>query len=48
MIPWLACGVILWLLTGLTADEWLGFAVFIGAASIVYLGTRSLRTRSAA
>ena len=48
VIPWLACGVILWLLTGLTADEWLGFAVFVGAASVVYVGTRSLRTRSAA
>ena len=43
-VPWLACGVIVWVLTGLTRDEWLGFAVCMGAASIVYVGTRSLRT----
>jgi basic amino acid/polyamine antiporter, APA family len=48
LTPWLACGVILWLLTGLTVDEWLGFAVCIGAASLAYAATRGLRTRSAA
>jgi APA family basic amino acid/polyamine antiporter len=48
LTPWLACGVILWLLTGLTADEWLGFAVCIGAASLAYVATRGLRPRPAA
>jgi amino acid transporter len=38
--PWLACAVIAWLLTGLTADEWLGFAVCVGLASLPYALTR--------
>jgi amino acid transporter len=37
VVPWLACAVIVWLLTGLTADEWLGFAASLAAASLVYL-----------
>jgi len=48
LTPWLACGVILWLLTGLTVDEWLGFAVCIAAASLAYVATRGLRRGSAA
>jgi APA family basic amino acid/polyamine antiporter len=40
VVPWLACGVIVWLLTGLTRDEWLGFLVCLGAGSLVYLLTR--------
>lgn len=35
-VPWLACGVIAWLLTGLTIDEWLGFGLCLGTASGVY------------
>ena len=38
--PWLACGVIAWLLTGLTASEWLGFAVCVTAASLPYFIAR--------
>jgi APA family basic amino acid/polyamine antiporter len=37
IVPWLACGVILWLLTGMTRDEWLGFGACIAAASITYV-----------
>ena len=40
VVPWLACAVILWLLTGLTFDEWLGFGVCVAAASITYLAVR--------
>lgn len=40
VVPWLACGVILWLLTGMTRDEWLGFGACIAAASITYLAVR--------
>jgi basic amino acid/polyamine antiporter, APA family len=40
VVPWLACGVIVWLLTGLTRDEWLGFGVCLGIGSIAYVGTR--------
>jgi APA family basic amino acid/polyamine antiporter len=40
IVPWLACGVIVWLLTGLTRDEWLGFGVCLIVASLVYVGTR--------
>jgi len=42
IVPWLACGVIIWLLTGLTADEWLGFAVCVAAASVAYLARRTV------
>ncbi len=38
-VPWLACAVIVWLLTGLTRDEWLGFGVCIAAASVAYAVT---------
>jgi amino acid transporter len=40
IVPWLGCGVIAWLLTGLTRDEWLGFGVCLIVASLAYLGTR--------
>jgi len=40
LVPWLACAVILWLLTGLTGDEWLGFGICIVSASIVYAVAR--------
>ena len=40
VVPWLACGVILWLLTGMTRDEWLGFGACIAAASIAYVAVR--------
>jgi amino acid transporter len=46
VIPWLACGVIVWLLTGLARDEWLGFAACIVGGTVVYVGTgRSRRER---
>jgi amino acid transporter len=38
--PWLACAVIAWLLTGLTASEWLGFAVCVTVASLPYFIAR--------
>lgn len=44
VVPWLACAVILWLLTGLTRDEWLGFVVCIAAGTLVYFVTRSARS----
>jgi APA family basic amino acid/polyamine antiporter len=34
--PYLAVPVILWLLTGLTPGEWLGFGACVAAASLVY------------
>jgi amino acid transporter len=43
VVPWLACGVIVWLLTGLTRDEWLGFGACLAAGSLVYLLTRRRR-----
>ena len=36
IVPALACGVIAWLLTGVNADEWIGFGACVGTASIVY------------
>ena len=41
--PFLAVPVILWLLTGLTRAEWLGFGACVAAASVVYLIARSRR-----
>jgi amino acid transporter len=40
MMPWLACGVILWLLTGLTRGEVIGFAACVAVASLPYLFSR--------
>jgi amino acid transporter len=41
VVPVLACGVILWLLTGLKPAEWLGFGACILIASIVYFVRQS-------
>ena len=45
IIPWLACGVIVWLLTGLTRDEWVGFGACFAAGSLIYAVTREHRAR---
>jgi len=45
--PFLAMPVILWLLTGLTRDEWIGFAAVVAAGSLVYMMTRSSHRRTA-
>lgn len=42
-VPWLACGVIAWLFTGVTRDEWLAFGALLAAASVVYVATRGVR-----
>jgi amino acid transporter len=41
VVPWLAGAVILWLLTGLTFDEWLGFGTCVGIATAIYFAVRS-------
>ncbi len=43
VVPWLACLVIVWLLTGLTRDEWLGFGACVLVGSLLYVATRSRR-----
>lgn len=45
-VPALACGVILWLLSGLTADEWAATALCIAVVSALY-GVRTRTTRLA-
>ena len=45
-VPWLACGVIAWLLTGLTRDEWLGFGGCLALASLVYFFTLGVRGKA--
>jgi amino acid transporter len=40
VVPWLACAVIVWLLSGLTRDEWLAFAVCVAAGTALYTATR--------
>ena len=41
IVPALACGVIVWLVTGLTLNEWLGFGVCVAAGTVVYFVARS-------
>lgn len=42
IVPLLACGVIAWLLTGVTLNEWLAFGACITIASLVYVGRQSI------
>jgi amino acid transporter len=46
-IPWLATGVILWLLSGMTAGEWAAFGICLSAAALVYLATSKSRSAPA-
>ena len=41
--PFLAVPVILWLLTGLTRDEWLGFGACVAVGSLAYVVARGRR-----
>ena len=43
LVPWIACAVILWLLTGVTSVEWLGFVICVGVASLIYNLNRAAR-----
>jgi amino acid transporter len=43
-MPWLACAVILWLLTGLTRGEVIGFAACVAIASLPYVLSRRATT----
>ncbi len=43
--PFLACGVILWMLTGIKAEEWLALAVALGLATGLFLATAPARAR---
>lgn len=43
VVPWLACGVIAWLLTGLNRGEWLAFGACVAIASLIYVGTKGSR-----
>lgn len=45
VVPWLACAVILWLLTGVTSMEWLGFLICVAIASMIYGVTRTARRK---
>jgi APA family basic amino acid/polyamine antiporter len=36
VLPWAACLVILWLLTGLTLNEWIAFGVCVAIGSVLY------------
>jgi amino acid transporter len=41
VLPWITCAVIIWLLTGLTSFEWLGFVICVGIASLIYVLRRT-------
>jgi basic amino acid/polyamine antiporter, APA family len=47
IVPVLACGVIMWLLTGLRRDEWLAFGGCVLAASLIYMVRQSAVAASA-
>ena len=47
VVPWLACAVIIWLLSGASGSEWLAFGACVAAGSVIYLATRSRRAASA-
>ncbi len=46
VVPWLACAVIAWVLTGLTRDEWIAFIACLTAASLVYFFTLGVRHKA--
>jgi APA family basic amino acid/polyamine antiporter len=46
IVPLLACGVIAWLLTGLTRNEWIGFGACVAVATLVYFIRRSAAAAS--
>jgi len=37
ILPWLTCVVIVWLVTGLKIEEWIGFGVCLVIASVLYV-----------
>jgi len=45
VVPWIACAIILWLLTGVTSLEWLGFVICVGVASLIYNVNRAAQPR---
>jgi amino acid transporter len=45
VVPWIACAVIVWLLTGVSSVEWVGFVICTAVASMVYAVTRIARRR---
>jgi basic amino acid/polyamine antiporter, APA family len=45
VVPWLATAVIVWLLSGMTGDEWLAFGVCLLTAALIYFATRRRRLR---
>ena len=45
-VPWLACAVIIWLLTGVSPGEWVAFLICVGGASLLYAAARSRGSRS--
>ena len=47
-VPWLACAVIAWLFTGVTAGEWAAFAAVIVVGSLIYAVSWTRRARLAA
>jgi len=44
-VPWIACAVIVWLLTGMTPSEWLAFGASLAAATLFYLIVTRARPR---
>jgi amino acid transporter len=41
VVPWIACAVIAWLLTGVSSIEWVGFVICVGVASMIYALARA-------
>lgn len=47
LVPWLACAVILWMLSDVHSDEWFALGVCLVGAVVVFLATRRSRARMA-
>jgi amino acid transporter len=47
VVPWLACAVIIWLLSGVSTNEWTAFVACVAAGSLIYLATKARRAAAA-
>ena len=46
-VPWMACLVIAWLFTGVTAGEWIAFIAVLAVGSLIYALDGGRRARVA-
>jgi amino acid transporter len=47
LVPWLACAIILWMLSDVHTDEWLALGACLGVAVAIFVATRGNRKQMA-